>query len=93
MENLCYKERLRELGLFSLQKRTLRGDLFAAFQYLKRAFKKSGKRLFTRAWSDRTKGNGFELKESRFGLGIRRKFLVVRHWNRLSREVVAASSL
>jgi len=67
-----------------------------AFQYLKGAYKKDGDKLFSRACSDRTRGNDFKLKEGRFRLDIRKKFFpmrVVKHWNRLPREAVDAPSL
>ncbi|KAK4829106.1 LOW QUALITY PROTEIN: hypothetical protein QYF61_002144 [Mycteria americana] len=58
--------------------------------------KKGRERHFTRACSDKTRINSFKLKEGRFKLDIRRTFVmmrVVRHWNRLLREVVDAPSL
>jgi len=94
LEHLCYEERLRESGLFSLEKRRLQRDFIEAFQSLKGAYKKDGDRHFSRACSNRTRGNSFKLKEGGFRLDIKKKFIIMRvvgHGNRLLREVVDAS--
>jgi len=96
MEHLSCEERLRESGLFSLEKRRLQGDLIAAFQYLKEAYRKDGDNIFSKAFCDRTRTNGFKLRQSRFWLDIWKKFFtmrVVKHWNRLPREVGEAPSV
>ena len=63
---------------------------------MKGAYKQEGEQLFTRVDSDRTRGNGFKLRQRRFRLDIRRKFFtqsVVKQWNRLPKEAVDAPSL
>lgn len=62
---------------------------------MKDGYKKDGERLFTRACSDRTRGNIFKLNEGRFKLDIRKKFFtmkVLRCLNGFPRGVVNASS-
>jgi len=96
MEHLSYEDRLIELGLFRLEKRRLWGDLIVAFQYIEVSCRKEGDRPFSRICGDRTRANGFKLKESRFRLDIRKMYFRVRvvdHWNRLPRDVIDGLSL
>lgn len=54
---------LKDLGPFILEKKMLQGDLIAAFQYLKRTYKKTGEEFFTKVCNDTTRASNFKLKE------------------------------
>jgi len=94
--SLPYEERLRELDLFSPEKRRLRGDLITMFHCLKAGFKENRDTLFTRSDMGKVRDSRYKLLLETFRSDTRGKFFTmrtIRHWNNLQREEVDSPAL
>ena len=75
--------------MFSLENGRFQEQLIATFKYL-RACKRERDQHFIWSSGDKTRGNGFEVKEGKFRMGVRQKFFTqraVRHWPREAVDV------
>jgi len=89
LEHLLCEERLRAVGLFSLEKRRLRGDLITLYKYLKCVSQVDGGGLLSMANSNRTMGNRKNLEHRKLHTNTRKNFFIVRameHWSRLPKR-------
>ena len=96
MEGISYEERLEKLGLFSLERRRLRGDLIEVYKIMRGMDRVDSQKLFPRAEESITRGHRFKVRGARFKGDVRGKFFtqrVVGAWNLLSGEVVEAETI
>ena len=71
LARLSYEERLKETGLYTLERRWLRGDMMEMFKIMKGRDKISEDELFNRADGDRTRGHSLRVKKRRVKTVVR----------------------
>ena len=91
LELLSCEDKLRELGLFRLEKTRFRAGLNNVYKYLKGGCKEDVAVLFSEVLNTRARGSGHKLEHKRFHLIMRKHLhavLLMEHWQKLPTEVV-----
>ena len=96
LKGMPNEDRLKELNLYSLERRRFRGDLIEVFKIVKGFNKLTAENYFSQVTENRTRGHRWKLKKGIFRTEGRRSFFterVVNHWNRLPDRVVEAETI
>src|SRR5664279_5330238 len=96
MKKLSYEQRLKSLGLYSLERRRKRGDHIEVFKILKQYENVDQNVFFTRSWKINLRGHTYKLYKNRSVKQYRRNFLsqrIVDSWNSLPQELVDSTSI
>ena len=96
LRNKSYEERLKDLDLFPLQHRRLRGDLIQVFKIIRGIDNMDYNKYFTINNSNYTRGNGCKIIGKSFNSNESKNFFfnrIVNLWNGLPRDVIECSSV
>ena len=95
LRHMCYTDRLKELNLFSLETRRLRGQLIEVFKIL-RGFDNVDYRCLFQLSEGRTRNNGYKLQLKRYNGDLCGNFFsykICGRWNALPSDVVNSDSV
>ena len=96
LSHLCYQERLRYLGLPTLEYRRLRGDMLQTYRIMTGIDRINPESLFSMSSVTRTRGHNLKIFKQRCSTKLRQNFFsqrVIEHWNALPVSVVEAPNI
>jgi len=96
LRKMDYHDRLRRLGLWSLEERRNRADLLEVFKLKTGLSNISLETFFDRSMDSRTRGHSWKILKNRSKLDVRKYFFserVINRWNKLSQDDVDETSL
>ena len=96
ISHLSYEERLKELDMYSVERRYLRGDMIEVYKMCNGLDKVDLNNYFTLSQDHITRGHGKKLKKFSCRLDLRKysySHRIIDKWNELPEDVVNSSSL